>query len=588
MSEQHMNKTTRSTFAESFQLPLVQHLLLFLVVLCVFVPTFWYTYVWDDWNAFALNKSIRNWSSIPDYFTDASTFQNDPGDKQRNEYRPFRNIYYLITYKMHDLRPAGWHFNHVLIHCLASVLVLAFFHRLYRYAMAWPADRVLPVPVQLATWFAVAAWAVHPANTEVTAWLKSADDVLAVILVMCAMLLLFPKQGLLTWKRAIWAAVIIAVAFLTKESIAPIPLIYAVLAFWLAPDRRGLLRHKPFWGAVGLLFIDLFLYLIIRKIMLGKLEQVPYLAGSFSLMMATMTTAAVRYLQLTFWPFWPTVQMGDYSAWPLAHSWGNANVIAATALLACICCAVILVSRRSKVFAAGTVFLLLAFTPVSNLIPMMQVMAERFMYFPLIGIALAMASVYKLLLQRRLIAALPAIYITGALIYQTEARLPVWVDEQNFQEASAKALANNFRSQYNYGLALYRNGKTTTALTQFYNVAEATHDAQSVLLVARILAEDNKFSSAGDYLSKHRRWNLKNASYLAVNADMFRITDETTNALSLYAESLKLNPDSALVWLMKARVEKKINKTTEALHDLNRAKSLEARLSTVTLENLGM
>src|SRR5690606_34600448 len=115
--------------------------------------------------------------------------------------------------------------------------------------------------------------------------------------------------------------------------------------------------------------------------------------------------------------------------------------------------------RRSKIFLAGWIFALLAFTPVANLIPMMQVMAERFMYFPLIGIALALtAPVYALLRCDLRWLWLP-ILVCSALVVSTHHRLPAWIDEQNFQKANITAEASNWRASYNYALELHKESK---------------------------------------------------------------------------------------------------------------------------------
>lgn len=583
--QQHDNAqplTTNQRIWQSLQLPLVQYLLLYLVVMCVYVPTFWYTYVWDDWGMIALNTSLREWSNIPSYFTDPNTFSHDPLNKHVDAWRPLRNVYYLVTYKIHGFHPAGWHFQHVLLHSLLSAMILALFHRLYRYAMNAKEDILLPVPLQFATWFAVLAWAVHPVNTEVTAWLKSADDIIALLFAIASLMVLFPRNHHVTYARAIVASALFAISFLAKESIAPIPLIYIGLHLTLAPDRRQAIRLKPFWLASTLLFVALFIYLVLRKLILGQLEQVPYLAGNFSLMMATMTTAVVRYFQLTFWPFWPTVQIGDYIGWRLAASWSEPRVISSTCIILVVAILVILTMRRSRVFAAGWIFAALAFTPVANLIPMMQVMAERFLYFPLIGIALAVAACIYWLLRKNLHFLWLPVFLIIALTVTTHKRLPVWISEQNFQEDTMRALPGNWRAAYNLALEHYQDGETTQALTRALDSVRMLNNEPSAVLIAAILIKQNNPTSATAYLQKIKRAFPESATPYMLEGSMAQADGQTTKARASYGEAVKLEPNNAVYNYYLAQMANDMGETTTAIQAARRALELDPALTTAT------
>lgn len=576
--------STRQRVLQSVQLPLVQYLLLYLVVLCVYIPSFWHSYVWDDWTMIANNESLREWKNIPSYFTDPNTFTHDPGDKTLNEWRPLRNIYYLITFKLHALNPAGWHFQHVLLHCLTAALLLALFHRLYRHALAHPPSALLPPAVQAATWFAVLAWAVHPANIEVTAWLKSADDVLACAITLAALLILFPLNQHLTYSRAILGGLVFWIAFLAKISIAPIPLIYVTLWVVLASDRKKAVRHKPMWLGTAMLFAGLAISLLIRKLALGKLEQTDYMAGNLSLMMATMVPAISRYLQLTFWPFWPTVQIADYVGWPLETSWNSPNVIFHLCLLLAAGLIIILISRRNRVFLAAFLFAGLAFAPVSNIIPMMQIMAERFMYFPLMGISLAVSAVWVWWLRNDLLRKiwLPAI-VSLALMVSTILRLPMWSDEQTFRQGSVEAApAGSWRPMFNYALLLRGEGKTTEALRLHLSILEEFPNEDSALIVAMIIAEQGHITSATRYLDKVTSAFPESSRPVAMQADLARFSGETTKALGLYRKALSKDPDNVQLHYFDALINNELGNTTAALNAVDSALSIDATWTSLT------
>lgn len=541
--------TTRQQITASLQLPVVQYLLLFLVVLCVYLPTFWFTYVWDDHYAIVKNESIREWKNIPLFFSDPNTFMFDPGDKTLNAWRPLRNIYFLVTYKIHGFHPAGWHFQHVLLHCLVASMLLAFFHRIYRYWLKQPLDQFLPKSVQAACFFAVLAWAVHPANNEITAWLKSADDLLACIMTLGALIILFPKDQRLTYSRVIIGGLLFSLAFLAKESIAPIPLIYLILVLGLAPSSRTVLNHGPFWLATILLFSGLGIYMVLRTIMLGQLQQVDYLAGNFSLMMATMTASVLRYLQLTFWPFWPTVQIGDYMGWYMATSWGESRVILSLCILTLVLIIITVISRRNRIFLVGWLFAAIAFTPVANILPMMQIMAERFMYFPMMGIALAASSIgvwwFRTEITTRLW--LPLL-ICIALGTTTVARLPIWIDDETFQKKNLETIPDNWRAKYNNAMYHSRAGETTQALGMFLEILEERMDVDSAIEVTRILYIDEGITSASNYLDRVLAVFPQDVKPLAFRADLAFGAGDYAVAANFYDRAILANDALPDLW----------------------------------------
>lgn len=160
-------------------------------------------------------------------------------------------------------------------------------------------------------------------------------------------------------------------------------------------------------AAAGLLGISV-LYLGTRHVVLGGSEQTGYLAGSLFATLVQMGPVVLRYLRLFLFR---VNQLADYIH-QLDHpaslgmglaSWGIVGAIAASFLCAC---------RKNPVLLFAGVWLVTAMLPVLNIVPMMQYMAERFVYLPMVGMCL-IAGICLDALQDK---SASAVRVTGVVI----------------------------------------------------------------------------------------------------------------------------------------------------------------------------
>ena len=98
---------------------------------------------------------------------------------------------------------------------------------------------------------------------------------------------------------------------------------------------------------------------------------------------ARILTAYVRNF------FWPSALCADYGLYSLR----DIGLGLSLAVMVCIAVGQVWMSSRNRVFALGAVICLVALLPVSNIIPIFRPMADRFLYLPMIGVALMLAAV---------------------------------------------------------------------------------------------------------------------------------------------------------------------------------------------------
>jgi protein O-mannosyl-transferase len=349
-----------------------------LLAVLVWGQTVKYGFVWDDQYFIVDNPGIRTLKNIPAMFYSRIAEAARPQDFPN--FRPIRNVVYAVLFQLGGKStPQPWifHLANVLAHTAAALMVFSVASLLF-----------LPINEGHARWAALlagAAFAVHPATSEVVCWAKSLDDILAAIFVLAS------ARQLLLWKgdngRLAAALVFFVLAVYSKESAVP----FAALVFFLwrachkLPWKRCAVLTVPF------LFVAA-IYTVHRSLVLGQTAQCAPLSGTWGQTLLDTIPAITIYFRL-LWGI-PPFSI-DYWDRP-AHLHIFSVAVLTGLVLLLLWALAICVSWRSEKFrlvALGLLWLGLFLLPVSNLVPMMQYLAERFLYLPMIGWLLALAAV---------------------------------------------------------------------------------------------------------------------------------------------------------------------------------------------------
>jgi protein O-mannosyl-transferase len=384
-----------------------------LLVLLVWGETVNYGFVWDDRYFISENAAIRSLKNIPAMFYSRIAEASHPNDFPN--FRPMRNVAYAILYQLGGkATPQPWifHLANVLGHAVAALLVFSTAALLF-----------LPAGEGPARWAALltgVAFAVHPAALEVVCWAKSLDDILAAIFVLAA------ARELLLWqgeKRRLAAALACyALAVYAKESAVP----FAGLVFFLwrcchkLPWKRCALLTAPFLLVAAI-------YTMHRSLVLGRAAQCAPISGAYGQTLQDTIPAITVYFRL-LWGI-PPFSI-DYSDWHGHLRIISFAVMTGMFLLLLWTVATVTAWRDEKFRPAALGLLWLGFflLPVANLVPMLQYLAERFLYLPLVGWLLAMGALLAWAPRRSLLwGVAPA--LLAVWIPVTVARQGIWRDE---------------------------------------------------------------------------------------------------------------------------------------------------------------
>ena len=395
-------------------------LLLAFLTFAVWGKSLTFDFVWDDYVLIVRNQSILSLKNIPQIFftLDAQSAENIgvPLDQKAPSFRPLRTTQYAILQLLGGKKtPQPWifHLTNLIWHTTAVLLLFSIAQLLFQGFGPGGNSR-------LAAWLVAAAFAVHPVTSEVVCWNKSLDDIMATVFILAA------TRSLLKWtgdvRSVIATAAYFALALYSKESSAPFPALAVIIILW---------RHRLPWRAIAwrtaLFFAVFFVFMIHRHFILGRSSQADPISGSYLQTLIDTVPALATYFRL-LWGIPPFCI--DYTYMPSHRALLSIGVLAGLALMVAWAGLTFWSSRTPKLrpFAIGLLWLGIFLLPVSNLLPMVQYMAERFLYLPLIGWLLALGASLLLFPARVkapwLLAGLIALWIPVSLT-----RAEIWRDE---------------------------------------------------------------------------------------------------------------------------------------------------------------
>src|SRR5262245_43097911 len=427
--------------------------------------------VFDAQSLVARNPVVQAWSADNVWF--ALTHDYWQPMTTNGLYRPLTVLSYLLDRAVlgHGDRAFGYVVENVALHAGGAVLVYALVWHLVR--RQWPATA------------AALLFAVHPITTEAVTNVVGRADLLAVVGVLAGVFCWAKGRDAAGTRRVVSAIGLVLasiVAFFSKESglvLVAVVVLYdlAFVAAW----RRVRAEHL----AVGLVLAA---YLAARwyvdrtglppedvSPIDNPMVEAPFLTGRL-----TALGVLVREAGLIAWP---ATLSADYSyrqipvfTWPPAQAGDWLALLGLVALPLAVWAVVRARRRDPAVFFLGG-FALVAAVPSSNLVRLIgSIMAERFLYLPLAGIA-GLAAVlidrWAVTARRRTVASVALGGVLLAAGARTAVRNLDWQDDRTLWAATMEAAPESAKAHQAYAEATAAPGADAASLALV--VARAEH-----------------------------------------------------------------------------------------------------------------
>jgi hypothetical protein len=418
--------------------------------------------------------------------------------------------------------------------------------------------------------FVAALFAIHPLHVESVAWVSERKDVLSVFFLMLTLLvyLRYARRG---GKGNFFAVfVLYALGLLAKPMLVTLPLLLLILDIWplqrislfpaqsggkqaagsghggvLLPVSRALLEKIPLF-LLSAASCTVTYFVQAKSGAMGSRAAFP-----FPLRVGNALVSYVSYLGKTVWP----VSLSFFYPFPVdtLQLW---HVVAAAIALILTTLLAIWYGKGRLYLPVGWFWYLGTLLPVIGLVQVgEQAMADRYTYFPLIGIFLLVAWGIPDLAQRirlpRPILPMIALLVITVLALLSWRQTGYWKDSLSLFNHGAQVTGMNWEVQNNLGIAhnnegmtLLSGGKVDEAVRHFREaLLHKPYDVKVRLNLGVALASTGKMEEAIEHFRKAAEIDPRDPAARYDLGNALRYAGRTEEAIHHIIEALRLRPD---------------------------------------------
>ncbi|HLE86881.1 MAG TPA: tetratricopeptide repeat protein [Candidatus Brocadiaceae bacterium] len=424
-------------------------------------------FVYDDFKIIVENCFIKEWKYFPKIFTkDYFTISGEMS------YRPIVTISYFVDYAIWRLNPFGFHLTNVILHTLNAVLFYLLLNAVLQNKKI----------VLFSTLFFVT----HLALVETINAVGYREDLLSATFLLVS-LIYFVKSDNLLYRTnnqrgftLFYAISLIAYlcALFSKEMAITFPVLLPLFTIFSGKKIwPGIL--KRFKGIyIGYITVSLF-YIIIRFIVFRNHElKAAYQPGGFLVNTLTMIKILASYIKLSFFPF---NLNADYVV-PLVKTPLEGSFILSITFLISIFIIFAILTKLRNMFACWMAWFFIMILPVMNILPIGNIMAERYLYIPVMGFCVAKGIlIYRItdrtlspraIPLRRMVQLVLVILMIGGYGFSIIWKNGDWRDELTLWTKTIQRSPNSQRAHCNLGNVYMESGLIEKAQMEYQTALE--------------------------------------------------------------------------------------------------------------------
>ncbi len=409
--------------------------------------------------------------------------------------RPLLMFTYWLNFQQSQTDPFWYHVLNVLFHTGASILTWLILERILELAsVANPIRRILAL-------FGGLLFLVHPIQTESVAYVASRSENLSVLLFDAAFaIFLYRRSIAIRIPTAIAVVLVYLLASSTKEHAVVLPALLLLTDYWWNPGfsfegiRRNYKLYLPI--AIGALLGGWWVSRVLSHAATAGfgMKDLPWYEYFFS-----QCRAIWIYLRMFVLPFGQNV---DHE-FAVSRNILDHGAIAGLIALIAVSIAAWFWRRRFPIASYGWFAFLILIAPTSSFVPIQDLLVERRLYLPFIGLLLICCDVLRRLRVSRTALAGTLAGVIAVFAILTYNRNQVWGDSLALWKDSTTKSPNKSRPRFQLAYAYYAEGQCAEAAKQYRQASELEKPDYS-LYVDWALANDcaGQPDTALDHLHK--------------------------------------------------------------------------------------
>jgi tetratricopeptide (TPR) repeat protein len=454
-----------------------------------------------------------------------------------SNWHPLTLLSHALDWSLFGANASGHHFISLLLHIGSAILLYLFLHK--TTGTFWPSA------------FVASLFVLHPLRVESVAWAAERKDVLSIFLglaVLYAYALYVEKHKFYKYCLCL---ILFALSLLAKPMLVTLPFVLLLLDCWplcrwqrvstkankcgtvnIALSGKKKSKHRKIDSSAAKMVTASAITTKGSNHLIGRLfwEKIPFLLLSVASSMVTiwaqnkggaiaslqkvqfterLANAIISYIAYLGKIIWP-VDLAVFYPYEYSAPWWQ--IIACLILLLAISAFAIFYIKKAAFLFVGWFWYLGTLVPVIGLIQVgRQSMADRYTYFPSIGIAIILIwGIIHLWPEEKMrkIIVIPAAIILAALAFLTWQQCGYWKNSTTIFSHTLQVTKNNYLAHTNLGVALVKDGKTEEGISHYHEALQIKpDDSNAHYNLANALKKQGAIDGAIAHYREAVKWN---------------------------------------------------------------------------------
>lgn len=524
-------------------------------------------FVWDDEEQILNNQIIHSLFNIQ-YIFSGATFNSGGGALTGWFFRPLLTFSYMLNFSIWGANAFGYHLFQLTFHIINGMLLFKILQRL----------TLSKTPLILLNALISIIFVVHSGIAEGVNYIAALGEVMYTFFGLIAIFINIPRQGTkFSLKKGITTFGCLFLALLFKESaIVIFPLLIVLLILY-----KSTTVTKSVFTIVLTAVCYFFIRLVIVKTSIAHPLFSPISEASLLQRLQTIPLEFVSYLRLAVFPNTLAISQ-HYVVYNITFSNFVIPVIVSLAFVLIVYWMAF--KLKSKIIFLGLVWYLLGFGLISNIFPLDMTIAERWFYFPFIGLCLISQGILSALWINKpkysyTIFILCSIFILG-LTLRTLVRNTNWYSGLSLYSHDINYSQNSFDLENNLGVELFRIEEYKSAKKHFERsiaLQPKWHFAYNNLGV--VYEKEGDTQKAKEMYQK----TLELSDYYLAYENLAKIlvvNDDLKDTAGFAQQALQKLPNNSTLWWVLAIAQYKMDDKSSALVSAKNAYLLQPNQQT--------